>query len=275
MQRLIDQHCDLASGISATEAAVRVYPPAPQREDFLASLARLHPDWRACHGADKASAEQRIAGCGAVINGGGATSEDLAEARFTRGGVYLKQDQIEQAIADYTVAIALKPNFAEAFLNRGNAYDDAGARDQALHDYDEALRINPSFAMAYSNRGLLYDEKGEHDRAVKDYDQALRLEPKYLSAIKNRARARFYQGDFVAATQDFTQALSLNPTDAYVVLWLDLARDRAGQASQDDLRRDAGALSHSEWPWPLVAAFLDAQAGATCTGGRARIRPGL
>lgn len=87
----------------------------------------------------------------------------------------------------------------------------------------------------------------------------LRLDPKYRGALKNRGPARFFQGDFAAAAQDFALALSLGVTDAYTVLWLDLARGRAGQASQDDLRREVGALNRAEWPWPVVAAFLGEQ----------------
>ncbi len=259
MQRLIGQGCNLSVAVTATEDAVRAYPPVPERERFLSELARLHPDWQACNGAGNASPQQRIAGCTALIDAAGTKPEDLAVARFNRGDANLEQNRTEQAIQDYSAAIALKPDFEQALNNRANAYDDAGQQDLALHDYDEALRIDPSFAMAFSNRGLLYDERGEHDRAIQDYDQALRLQPKYRGALKNRGRARFFQGDFAAAVQDLGQALALAPTDAYALLWLDLARGRAGQASQDDLRRQAGVLNKAEWPWPLVAVFLGEQ----------------
>ena len=243
MQRLIGQGCDLSAAVTATEDAVRAFPPVPQREQFLSQLARLHPDWRACNGAGNALPPQRIAGCTTLIDAAGTKPDDLAVARFNRGDAYLEQAHTEQAIQDYSAAIALKPDFEQAFNNRANAYDDAGRQDLALRDYDEALRIDPGFATAFSNRGLLYDERGEHDRAIQDYDQALRLQPKYRGALKNRGRARFFQGDFSAATQDLAQALALAPTDAYALLWLDLARGRAGQASQDDLRRQADALN--------------------------------
>jgi tetratricopeptide (TPR) repeat protein len=166
MRFLVGQHCDLSAAISATEDAVRGFPPAPERETFLAALARLHPDWRACDGADGTSPEQRAAGCTAVIDAGSVSSDDVAVAPFNRGGVHLDQDQFDQAIQDYSAAIRLKPDFAEAFNNCGNAYDDAGQDNQALRDYDEALRIDPSFAKAFSNRGLIYDARGEHVRAI-------------------------------------------------------------------------------------------------------------
>jgi tetratricopeptide (TPR) repeat protein len=217
MQWLVGQHCDLAAAISTTEEAVRAYPPQPEREKFPAALARLHPDWRACAGAADASPEQPMAGCAAVIDGGG-DGEDLAVAQFYRGGVYLDQDRLDEAIQDHTVAIALKPDFAQAFNNRGNAHDDAGDGDKALRDYEEALRIDPGFAKAFSNRGLVCDARGEHARAIQDYDQALRLDPKYRGALKKRGRARFLLGDFGGAVQDFAQALVLSPTDAYDVL---------------------------------------------------------
>jgi len=48
----------------------------------------------------------------------------------------------------------------------------------------------------------------------------------------------------------------LQRTDAYAALWLHLARSRSGKSAPDELRRNAEALDHAKWPWPLVAAYL-------------------
>jgi lipoprotein NlpI len=263
MRWLIGQRCDLASAVAAMEQAVLAYQPEPERDKFLAALGRLDPEWRMCHGDANATRDQQIAGCAAAIALSPTGSENNAVALFYRGDAHLANGATEPAIRDYSEAIRIKPDFAEALNNRGNAYDDAGDRERAIKDYDDAIRIRPDFARAFSNRGNSYDEMGEHSRAIQDYDQAIRLDPQYRNAFKNRGRARYFQGDFAAAAEDFSHALSLKRADAYVVLWLHLARGRAGATSPDDLHRDAGSLDRAVWPWPVVAVYLGEQDGTT------------
>ena len=135
-----------------------------------------------------------------------------------------------------------KPAYAEAFNGRGNAYDDTGAHEQALRDYDEAPAHQPGVRRRVQQPRPRPRCTWRPRLAIEDFDQALRLDPTYHGAWMNRGRARYFEGDFVGATADFAKALGLRPTDAYAVLWLELARDGAGQASQADLRRDAGGF---------------------------------
>ena len=78
----------------------------------------------------------------------------------------------DQAIADYTEAIRLNPEYAEAYCNRGVAYWEKGNDDKAIADFTEAIRLNPEYARAYQNRGVAYGKKGENSKAKSDYDQA-------------------------------------------------------------------------------------------------------
>ncbi len=49
----------------------------------------------------------------------------------------------------------------DAYLNRGNAYHVKGQYDQAIAEYTKVIEIKPMEAMAYYNRGISYDEKGK------------------------------------------------------------------------------------------------------------------
>ena len=46
---------------------------------------------------------------------------------------------------------------------------------RAIADYTEATRLDPDFAEAYYNRGLAHGENGENDRAEEDLAQATEL----------------------------------------------------------------------------------------------------
>ena len=50
---------------------------------------------------------------------------------------------LDLAIADYTQAIALKPELARAYYNRGVAYQSTGEYNRAIEDYNEAIELKP------------------------------------------------------------------------------------------------------------------------------------
>ena len=81
---------------------------------------------------------------------------DRAKEAFTRGiSAYEKGDH-DKAIADYTEAIRLDPNYAEAYCDRAVAYSDKGDYDSTIADCTEAIRLNPKYAEAYFMRGGVY-----------------------------------------------------------------------------------------------------------------------
>ena len=58
------------------------------------------------------------------------------------------------AIAHYTEAIKLKPDFANAYLRRGIAKLPKGQYFAALSDFDTAIRLKPDLVHAYISRGF-------------------------------------------------------------------------------------------------------------------------
>src|SRR5690242_1594054 len=72
------------------------------------------------------------------------------------------------------------------YYNRGLAWKAKGDLDRAIADYTEATRIDPNYEHAYFNRGLARYRKGDFDRAIADYDQAIRLDPKDADPYNGR-----------------------------------------------------------------------------------------
>jgi tetratricopeptide (TPR) repeat protein len=85
--------------------------------------------------------------------------------------------QLDRAIADYSKAIELNPEYADVYYNRGNAYIDKKEFDRAIADCNKAIELNPDYADAYYNRGLAYSRKKEFDRVVIDFGKAFELKP--------------------------------------------------------------------------------------------------
>ncbi|MDR1219525.1 MAG: tetratricopeptide repeat protein [Treponema sp.] len=134
-----------------------------------------------------------------------------AKSYVESGLAYHNKKDYDRAIAEYTQAISLDPNYRDAYHNRGVAYENKKDYDRALADYTQVLRIDPSYAKAYHGRGFVYDAKGDYDRAIAEYTQAIRLDPNYAGAYNNRGVAYENKGDYDRAIADYTQALRIDP----------------------------------------------------------------
>jgi tetratricopeptide (TPR) repeat protein len=80
----------------------------------------------------------------------------------------LIEPRYDQAIADYTKAIELKPDFADAFVNRGNIYGLNGLYDQAISDSTKVIQLKPNDAIGYNNRAWNYHLAGRDAEGLPD-----------------------------------------------------------------------------------------------------------
>jgi len=100
----------------------------------------------------KMSGDVAIAACSRVITSARYQGRKLAGLYDNRGVEYRKIGQYDRAIADYSEAIRLDPNYAKAFNNRGDAYRDKGEYDRATADYNQAIGLNPKDPMPTTTR---------------------------------------------------------------------------------------------------------------------------
>ena len=129
-----------------------------------------------------------------------------AEFYLKRGEDFSGAHQYERAIADYTTAIQLKPDYAEAYNDRGFAYYLKGDAERAIADYTRAIELRPNYPKAYNSRGVVYMAHGYgRAKAVADFDRAIALQPDFRYAYINRANARLASHPWLAL-QDFHRA---------------------------------------------------------------------
>lgn len=92
-----------------------------------------------------------------------------------RGMQRAEKGDYQGAIADYTAAIALDPEYAEAYYNR--AYDRSEVKDYqgAIEDYSKVIELEPDAAPAYFNRGMAKAKLGDAEGANADCETARSL----------------------------------------------------------------------------------------------------
>ncbi len=99
-----------------------------------------------------------------------------SETAFERGVDAVEGQNYDLAIAEFSDAIRLKPDYVDAYNNRGVAYNGKGDYDRAIADETQAIRLDPNQVRAYCNRANDYAHKGDWDKAIADCNEAIRLE---------------------------------------------------------------------------------------------------
>ena len=89
-------------------------------------------------------------------------NKERAETYYNRGLAHGKKGELELAIADYTKAIELKPDYADAYYNRGGAWLRLGEREKAESDLATA-------------RHLGSEDLAALDKILQDYDRAWKV----------------------------------------------------------------------------------------------------
>jgi tetratricopeptide (TPR) repeat protein len=88
------------------------------------------------------------------------------------GNVYGSLGKWDKAIAEYTTAIELKPDYLEALSKRAAAYNNVGQYDKAIADYRKTCELNPQepyAAIAYAGLCLSLNMEDEYRRHRKTF----------------------------------------------------------------------------------------------------------
>ena len=87
----------------------------------------------------------------------------------------MKSEQPSAAIADYDMAIRLRPDDVDNYFVRGLAKVDLEQPSAAIADFDTAIHLKPDFALGYFGRGLAKVHLERFQEAKQDLRTALLL----------------------------------------------------------------------------------------------------
>jgi tetratricopeptide (TPR) repeat protein len=114
---------------------------------------------------------------------------------------------ISPAISTQNSPILIVQNPAEDLFNSGLAKSEAGDIQGAIADYTEAIRLNPDYAAAHNKRGIIRArDLKDYPAAKADFDRAIQIDPNYGDAYYNRARVREFLEDINGAIADYHTA---------------------------------------------------------------------
>ncbi|QNN65246.1 tetratricopeptide repeat protein [Sphingomonas rhizophila] len=140
-----------------------------------------------------------------------------ADVFLVRGIAHADLGRPKAAIADYTAALRLQPNYPEAYYDRALAYEQTGKMSAALRDYGSAISQNSKDADSYFRRGLIYLNTRSFDEAISDFTRSHDLDPKDEWPLANRGLAYAWKKDTVHAKQDFAAVRAIDPQNRVLV----------------------------------------------------------
>lgn len=140
-----------------------------------------------------------------------ALAPDFFEALNNRGNALFRLKQLEQALASYDEAIRINADYADAHVNRGIALGKLKRSEEALAALNAGIRLDRNQAEAYNNRGNLYLRQHRLADALADYDMAVRLRPNYAEAFLNRGNALKMLARPLEAVASYDKAIAITP----------------------------------------------------------------
>ncbi len=113
----------------------------------------------------------------------------------------------EEALANFTQAVALNPKNVRAIAHRGITYRRLKRYDEAITDFNQAINIDKNYGYAFVERGITYRQLERYDEAITDFNQAINIDKNYDYAFVNRGITYRQLERYDEAIANFNQAI--------------------------------------------------------------------
>ena len=142
-------------------------------------------------------------------------SNDL-ELNYLRGQLNFQQGKFKLAIDDYDKVQSINANWnaLQVYINRGLAYEKFLKPDQALQDFTSAIAADPNSAGGYMARGNLHYSRAKYTDAAEDYKKAEILNPDSNVIAYNIGMAYSKIDDKASACRYFQKSCQQGNADA-------------------------------------------------------------
>lgn len=128
---------------------------------------------------------------------------------FQKGQDAIKAEKLDEAIAYFDKAIALKNDEVAIWYNRATVKSWLKRYEEAILDFDQAIKLNPNHKKSFNGRACAKQDITDYNGAMADFNQAIKIDDKYIDAIYNRGTLYNLLSKRDEACQDFNLAYKL------------------------------------------------------------------
>ncbi len=146
----------------------------------------------------------------------GSGSAQNGKAFFKDAEALRAENQLDQALEKYGLAIQVDPKYLKAYEARAEVYELLGRKQESAADRRRVAELDPSEPKYAAAAAKSYVELGDMTAAEELCTRALKVDPKCMEALQARVRIALAQGDVDAAVSNADAALALKATtDTY------------------------------------------------------------
>ena len=132
----------------------------------------------------------------------------LPEAAFRKelSGLYLKFNQLDDALKEFLLLTKLEPTNAEHFYQCGKIMEQQNNAESALGFYQKAIKFNKKHVKAWAGMGMILFRAKQFNDAKKAIDYALKLSPETFSTYYYLGKIQKESKEYPAAVKSFEKA---------------------------------------------------------------------
>jgi tetratricopeptide (TPR) repeat protein len=139
------------------------------------------------------------------------------EKAFHQGTESMRSGQLDEAVAYFSKAVALKPTFAEAFFNLGIAQLQQGHLDEAVTALSKSISLKPELRGANLFLGIARYRKNDYAEAIPSLKRETRIDAANADAWMWLGVAQLAAGDATDASATLDKAALLSPDNVDIL----------------------------------------------------------
>jgi arylsulfatase A-like enzyme/Tfp pilus assembly protein PilF len=142
----------------------------------------------------------------------------IMEARQIRGRILLKQNKVEEAIAEFKEALNIDPDYESAIFSLAEAYKKAKKYDEAIAGFKRLMQMDARDSKPPFNLGDIYLELKDIDKAIPYLQKSIQIDPEHSAMAHNLLGAAYIEKkNLTQAEHEINEALKIRPRipDAY------------------------------------------------------------
>lgn len=168
-----------------------------------------------------------------------------------KADLLFEKNQYDDAVNNYTKAIALRPDFVDSYNNRGHIYAAMKKYKEAISDFSGSIAIKPN-QEAYLNRCISYSNINDLDNAVKDL---LVLKKSYPGTVSPDIERNIIKRWSLRALDKMNRQLATEPENAE--LYVARAKLYAGSGQREKALSDMQKACSLQPENQLYQKFLE------------------
>ena len=178
-----------------------------------------------------------------------------AFAYIVRAEVYVRLNEIEKALADFSSAIKETPDDADVYEKRADLYYYMEQYDLADKDYQKIISIDPGSVMGYMGMGRNANAEKRYSDAIEQFDYVTRLVSDYSSGYSFRAESYLGLKQYDKAIDDIIRALDIDGDSKAFHLMQQAADSAMVQLVAKIKVQSAKNPNNDYWPYCLGVVY--------------------